>query len=214
MKFFLDTADIKVIKELNQLALVDGVTTNPSLIAQEGVDLKERILEICNEIDGPISCEVLATDHQKMVEEGLEYHSWHKNIFVKLPCTDEGLKALKILKSKDVKVNMTLVFSPMQALACAKLGADFVSPFLGRLDDTQCSGLEILEQIIQIYENYGLKTQVLAASIRSVDHVVNSALLGSDIATISPKVFQKMLKHPLTDIGLAKFLEDYKNSQK
>ena len=163
-------------------------------------------MEICNEIDGPISCEVLATDHHKMVEEGLEYHSWHKNIFVKLPCTDEGLKALKILKSKDVKVNMTLVFS-MQALACAKLGADFVSPFLGRLDDTQCSGLEILEQIIQIYENYGFKTQVLAASIRSVDHVVNSALPRSDIATISPKGIQKMLKHPLTDIGLAKFLK-------
>lgn len=214
MKFFLDTADIEVIKEFNKLGLVDGVTTNPSLIAKQNVVLKDRILKICDEVNGPISCEVLAEDADGMVEQGLEYSSWHKNIFVKLPCTDEGLKALKILKEKNVKVNMTLVFSPLQALACAKLGADFVSPFLGRLDDTQASGLETLEQIIQIYENYGFKTQVLAASIRSVDHVVNSALLGADIATISPKVFEKMLKHPLTDIGLAKFLEDYNNSQK
>lgn len=214
MQFFLDTANLKIIKELNQLSLVDGVTTNPSLIAKEGVDLKQRILDICEVVDGPISCEVLATNAAQMVEEGLEYNSWHKNIFVKLPCTDEGLKALKILKSKGVKINMTLVFSPIQALACAKLGADLVSPFLGRLDDTQSSGLEVLEQIIQIYDNYGFKTQVLAASIRSVDHVLSSALLGADIATISPEVFQKMLKHPLTDIGLQKFLEDYKNSQK
>ena len=214
MKLFLDTADLDVIKKFNKLNLVDGVTTNPSLIAKEKVDLKTRILDICKEVDGPVSCEVLATKAKDMIKEALEYDSWHPNIYVKLPCTEQGLIALKKLKDKGLKINMTLVFSPLQALACAKLGADFVSPFIGRLDDIQADGIAQVEQILQIYENYGFQTQVLAASIRTVDHVLSASLIGADIATISPKVFQKMLQHPLTDIGLDKFLADYKKSLK
>jgi len=214
MKFFIDTANLEEIKKYSILNLVDGVTTNPSLIAKEKVNLKERILDICALVDGPISCEVISTDADGMIKEGLDYHSWHKNIYVKLPCTDQGLIALKELKSKGVKVNMTLVFSPIQALAVAKLGADLVSPFVGRLDDIQESGMECVAKIIQIYKNYNLKTKVLVASVRTVDHVLESALLGADTITISPSVYSKMIKHPLTDIGLKKFLEDYKNSQK
>ena len=214
MKFFLDTANLDDITSKSELGLVDGVTTNPSLIAREGVDQKQRILEISKVIDGPISAEVTTENLDEMIKQGLEYHKWHKNIYVKLPCTDTGLKALKALKKKKVKVNMTLVFSVSQAICCAKLGADFVSPFMGRLDDIGDSGIELIADIKQAFHNYGFKTEVLAASIRSLDHVTQCMQIGCDIATIPVKIFDKLLPHPLTEKGQEKFLEDFRNSQK
>jgi len=214
MKFFLDTANLDDIRSKSALGLVDGVTTNPSLIAREGVDQKQRILEISKVIDGPISAEVTTENLDEMIKQGLEYNKWHKNIYVKLPCTDTGLKALKALKKKKVKVNMTLVFSVSQAVCCAKLGADFVSPFMGRLDDIGDSGIELIADIKQAFHNYGFKTEVLAASIRSLDHVTQCMQIGCDIATIPVKIFDKLLPHPLTEKGQEKFLEDFRNSQK
>ena len=213
MQFFLDTANLKDIADRVELGLVDGVTTNPTLISRENVDQKQRILEISKIVDGPISAEVTTSDLQEMISQGLQYHKWHKNIYVKLPCTETGLKALKELKKKKVKVNMTLVFSVSQAVCCAKLGADFVSPFLGRLDDIGDSGVELIADIKKTFNNFGYDTKILAASIRSLDHVTQCMQIGCDIATIPVKVFDKLLPHPLTQKGQQKFLDDFRNSQ-
>jgi len=214
MQFFLDTANLSDIHKRSELGIIDGVTTNPTLIAREDVEQKKRILEIAKIINGPISVEVTTTDLQEMIDQGLAYHKWHKNIYVKLPCTDTGLKALKELKKKKVKVNMTLVFSVSQAVCCAKLGADFVSPFIGRLDDIGDSGLQLISDIKNTFQNYGFNTKVLAASIRSLDHVTQCMHIGCDIATIPVKVFDKLLPHPLTEKGQEMFLADFNNSQK
>ena len=213
MQFFLDTANLKDIADRVELGLVDGVTTNPTLISRENVDQKQRILEISKIVDGPISAEVTTSDLQEMISQGLQYHKWHKNIYVKLPCTETGLKALKELKKKKVKVNMTLVFSVSQAVCCAKLGADFVSPFLGRLDDIGDSGVELIADIKKAFNNFGYDTKILAASIRSLDHVTQCMQIGCDIATIPVKVFDKLLPHPLTQKGQQKFLDDFRSSQ-
>jgi transaldolase len=213
MQLFLDTANLNDIAQRIELGLVDGVTTNPSLIAREGVEQKKRILEISKVVDGPISAEVTTEDLQEMITQGMQYHKWHKNVYVKLPCTETGLKALKALKKKKVKVNMTLVFSVSQAVCCAKLGADFISPFMGRLDDIGDSGIELIADIKQTFDNYGFETKVLAASIRSLDHVTKCMQVGCDIATIPVKIFDKLLPHPLTQKGQEKFLEDFRKSQ-
>ena len=213
MHIFLDTANLEEIRTHATSGLIDGVTTNPSLIAKQGADLKSVIQEITSLVDGPISAEVLATDYDGMLKEGLEYAKWHKNICVKLPCTDDGLRACKTLADKDIKVNMTLVFSVNQALLCAKAGAFLVSPFVGRLDDIGQSGMDLIADIVQVYDNYGFDTMILVASIRHPEHVKMAALYGADIATIPTKVFEKLSKHPLTDIGLEKFLADAKKKQ-
>ena len=212
MKFFLDTANLKDIQSCLKLGLVDGVTTNPSLIAKEGVDMKDRILEILDIVDGPVSVEVTTDDLQEMIKQGLEYHSWHANVYVKLPCTPTGVQALIELKKHGVKVNMTLVFSLSQALICAKLGADFVSPFIGRLDDIGVDGIEFVSNVKDAYALYGFETQVLAASIRSVDHVTSCIAVAADICTIPVKIYNQLLAHPLTDKGQAQFLADFKSS--
>lgn len=214
MLFFIDTANINEIREANDLGILDGVTTNPSLIAKEGRDLKETILEICGIVDGPVSTEVIATDVDGMLKEGRDYAQWHKNIVVKLPTTREGLKACKKLTEEGIKTNLTLCFSPSQALLVAKAGATYVSPFVGRLDDISHDGMELIEQILLIYDNYGFETQVLAASLRHPLHVVQSAMAGAHVATLPFKVLEQMFKHPLTDRGLETFLADWKKSQK
>ncbi len=213
MHIFLDTANLEEIRKHATSGLIDGVTTNPSLIAKQGADLKSVIQEITSLVDGPISAEVLATDYDGMLKEGLEYAKWHENICVKLPCTDDGLRACKTLADQDIKVNMTLVFSINQALLCAKAGAFLVSPFVGRLDDIGQSGMDLIADIVQVYDNYGFDTMILVASIRHPEHVKMAALYGADIATIPTKVFEKLSKHPLTDIGLEKFLADAKKKQ-
>lgn len=212
MQIFLDTANLADITHRSRLGVVDGVTTNPSLIAKEGVDMKQRILDIAKIVDGPISVEVTTEDLDEMISQGLEYHKWHKNIYVKLPCTETGLQALVELKKKKVKVNMTLVFSASQAVLCAKLGADFISPFLGRLDDIGESGIALVAEIKNVFTQYGFTTKILAASIRGMDHVNQSLSIGADIATIPVKIFDKLLPHPLTDAGQAKFLEDFRST--
>ncbi|MFC1748503.1 fructose-6-phosphate aldolase [Pseudomonadota bacterium] len=209
MKIFLDTANLEDIKKYAAWGVVDGVTTNPSLIAKEGVSLETRIKEILEVVDGPISSEVIAEDAAGMVEEGKAYAAWHKNIYVKCPITPEGLKATKELSSQGIRVNATLCFSPSQALLVAKAGAAFVSPFMGRLDDISEDGTALIAEILEIYRNYDLKTEVLAASIRHPKHVVEVAALGADIATIPPEVLEKLIKHPLTDKGLATFMADW-----
>lgn len=212
MKIFLDTANIDDIKSCLKLGLVDGVTTNPSLIAKEGVSMKDRIQEILKIVSGPVSVEVTTDQLDQMISQGLEYHSWHPNIYVKLPCTPTGVQALIALKKQDVKINMTLVFSLSQALICAKLGADFVSPFVGRLDDIGADGIEFVSNIKDTYTLYGYQTEVLAASIRSIDHVTSCISVAADICTIPVKIFNQLLAHPLTQKGQAKFLADFKSS--
>ncbi len=212
MKIFLDTANIDEIKSCLKLGLVDGVTTNPSLIAKQGVPMKDRILEILEIVSGPVSVEVTTDQLDKMIEQGLEYNSWHPNVYVKLPCTPTGIQALIELKKSDVKINMTLVFSLAQALICAKLGADFVSPFVGRLDDIGVDGIEFVSNIKDTYTLYGYQTEVLAASIRSVDHVTSCIAVAADICTVPVKIFNQLLAHPLTEKGQAKFLADFKSS--
>ena len=209
MKFFIDTANIAEIREAQSLGILDGVTTNPSLIAKEGKPFKATILEICNTVDGPVSIEVTALDAPGMIEQGREFATWHKNAVIKLPTTREGVKACKKLTDSGIKVNMTLCFSATQALIVAKAGATYVSPFVGRLDDISQDGMELIGQIVQIYENYDFLTQVLAASIRHPIHVVESALAGAHVATIPWKVLDMMFNHPLTDKGLAAFLKDW-----
>src|SRR5512147_568223 len=209
MKFFIDTANLNEIREANAIGILDGVTTNPSLIAKEGKAFKDTILEICKIVDGPVSVEVVAIEAKGMMREAEEFATWHKNVVVKLPTTREGLKACKTLSGKGIRTNLTLCFSPNQALMVAKAGATYVSPFVGRLDDISHVGMDLVRQIIQIYNNYGFKTQVLAASLRHPLHVVEAAMAGAHVATIPFKVLDQMIKHPLTDKGLDAFLKDW-----
>jgi transaldolase len=209
MKFFLDTANVKEIQEAASLGLLDGVTTNPSLVAKEGRSFKEMLIEICSIVDGPISAEVVSLEADAMVKEGKELAKIHKNIVVKVPLIAEGLKATKRLAAEGIKVNVTLCFSPTQALLAAKAGAWCVSPFIGRLDDISSNGMELIRQILTIYRNYDYKTQVLVASVRHPQHVVEAALAGGHICTMPFSIFQQMVKHPLTDSGLKKFLADW-----
>ena len=214
MKFFIDTANLNEIREAASLGILDGVTTNPSLIAKEGKPFKETILEICKIVDGPVSVEVVATDSGGMCKEAHEFAKWHKNVVVKLPTTREGLKACKCLTADGINTNLTLCFSANQALLVAKAGGTYVSPFVGRLDDISHTGMDLIRQIVQIYKNYGYETQVLAASLRHPLHVVESALAGAHVATIPFKVLDMMFKHPLTDRGLEQFLKDWEKAQK
>ncbi len=214
MKFFLDTANVKEIQEAASLGLLDGVTTNPSLVAKEGRSFKEMLVEICKIVDGPISAEVVSLEADDMVKEGKELAKIHKNIVVKVPLIAEGLKATKRLAAEGIKVNVTLCFSPTQALLAAKAGAWCVSPFIGRLDDISSNGMELIRQILTIYRNYDYKTQVLVASVRHPQHVVEAALIGGHICTMPFSIFQQMVKHPLTDIGLKKFLTDWEAQTK
>jgi transaldolase len=214
MKIFLDTASLKEIREGAALGLVDGVTTNPTHLAKESGEPDEVLRQICQTIDGPISAEVVATDSDGMVREGRHWAGLHKNIVVKCPCTWEGLKATRALTNEGHRVNMTLVFSPTQALLAAKAGAKFVSPFVGRLDDIATPGMELVADIVQILDNYDYDCQVLAASLRHPIHVVEAARVGAHIGTMPFTVFQSLVKHPLTDIGLKKFLEDWEKAKK
>jgi transaldolase len=208
MKIFIDSADTKDIRELAETGLVDGVTTNPSLAAKAGRDYVDVLTEICAMVPGPISAEVLATEFKGMLEEGRRVAKVAKNITVKVPLTWDGLKACKALRDENIPVNVTLCFSAVQAMMAAKAGASFISPFIGRVDDVGEDGMELIRAIRTIYDNYGYKTEILAASVRHVMHVREAALAGSDVATIPPAVFKALLNHPLTDKGLAAFLED------
>lgn len=214
MKFFIDTANLNDIAEAQALGVLDGVTTNPSLMAKEGITGGENILshyqKICDLVDGDVSAEVISTDFEGMVDEGEMLSSLHPQIVVKLPLIADGIKACKYFSDKGIKTNVTLVFSAGQALLAAKAGATYVSPFIGRLDDISTDGLNLIAEIRQIYDNYGFKTQILAASVRHTMHVIDCAKLGSDVMTGPLSSIKGLLKHPLTDIGLAKFLEDYK----
>jgi transaldolase len=214
MKLFIDTANLDDIRELNEWGILDGVTTNPSLIAKEGVDFHTRILEICKIVDGAISAEVVSTDAPGMIAEGTELAKIHPNVYVKCPMTAEGLKATKALSGMGIRVNVTLVFSANQALLAAKAGAAFVSPFIGRLDDNGQDGMQLIEDIAQIYDNYGFETEILAASIRDPIHVHQAALAGAHISTCPSAVLKKLVKHPLTDSGLASFMADWEKAKK
>jgi transaldolase len=209
MKFYLDTASVKEIQEAASLGLLDGITTNPSLVAKEGRVFREVLVEICNIVDGPVSAEVVSLEADAMVKEGKELAKIHKNIVVKVPLIAEGLKATKRLAAEGIRVNVTLCFSPTQALLAAKAGAWCVSPFIGRLDDISSNGMELVRQILTIYRNYDYKTLVLVASVRHPQHVVEAALAGGHICTMPFSIFQQMVKHPLTDSGLKKFLADW-----
>lgn len=214
MKFFIDTANINEIKEANDMGMVDGVTTNPSLIAKEGRDFEEIIKEICEIVDGPISAEVVSTDTDGMLEEARKLSKIHNNIVIKIPMLVDGLKATRKLSEEGIKTNVTLVFSPLQALMAAKAGATYVSPFIGRLDDISQEGLLLVEQIVEIYSNYAFDTEIIVASIRNPLHVLESALMGADIATIPFNVLSKLAAHPLTDKGLKAFLDDWNKAKK
>ncbi|AGI66597.1 transaldolase [Octadecabacter antarcticus 307] len=212
MKFFVDTADIAAIKELNDLGMVDGVTTNPSIIAKSGLNILEVTKEICDLVDGPVSAEVVATDAEQMIAEGRKLAKIADNIAVKVPLTWDGLKACKVLSEEGNMVNVTLCFSANQALLAAKAGATFISPFIGRLDDINIDGLELIEDIRLIYDNYGFETQILAASIRNANHMSECAKIGADVCTAPPNVIKAMANHVLTDNGLAAFLADAKKA--
>ena len=214
MKIFIDTADIDEIKEANKLGVVDGVTTNPSLVAKTGKDFKTVINEIVAEVDGPISAEAVSMDADGMVKEGRELAKIHDNIVVKIPMTVEGLKAIKTLSAEEIRTNCTLIFSASQALLAAKAGASFVSPFVGRLDDISEDGMLLVEQMVQIYDNYAFEPEIIVASIRHPMHFVRSALIGADIATVPFKVIGQLAKHPLTDIGIERFLKDWEKVPK
>ena len=209
MKFFIDTANIEEITKANELGMVDGVTTNPSLVAKEGREFKGLLKEICDLVDGPVSAEVVSLEKEGMVREARDLAGVAENVVVKIPLVEEGLKAVKVLAQEGIKTNVTLCFSPTQALMAAKAGAAYISPFVGRLDDISHRGMELAEQIITIYDNYGFETEVIVASVRNAIHVVEAALMGADIATIPFKVISQLIKHPLTDIGLEKFLADW-----
>jgi len=214
MKFFIDTADVNEIREANALGVLDGVTTNPTLVAKCGRNFIEVLKEITEIVDGPISAEVVALDHEGMIREAVELAAIHPNIVVKVPMTPEGLKAVKALHGKGIKTNVTLIFSPLQALLAAKAGASYVSPFVGRLDDISQDGMGIVEQIRTIFDNYGYEAEIIVASVRNPIHVLNSALIGADIATIPFSVIAQLSKHPLTDIGIEKFLKDWEKVPK
>jgi len=210
MKIFIDTASVKEIKEATNLGLIDGVTTNPTLMSKEGRNPKQVLKEICALVSGPVSAEVISIDTRGMVGEARQLIKVAKNIVVKLPLTKDGLRAVKILSADGIKTNVTLCFSAAQALLVAKAGATYVSPFIGRLDDISQEGMDLIRDIKKIYTNYNFKTQIIVASVRNPVHVVNAALLGADIATIPYLVIEQLIKHPLTDIGINRFLEDYK----
>ncbi len=214
MKFFIDTGDVKEVKEAHAMGLVDGVTTNPSLIAKSGRKYKDVVVEMCEIVNGPISAEVLSTHYDGMMAEAHEWHKLHKNIVVKLPLIPDGLRAVKTCTEEGIRTNVTLCFSPNQALLAAKAGASFISPFIGRLDDISETGMELIEKIVTIYQNYQYDTEVLVASVRNPTHVVDAALLGADVCTIPFSVMQQLVKHPLTDLGLQKFIEDGKKIPK
>lgn len=209
MKFFLDTADVALIGHYSEMGLVDGVTTNPTLVRKAGKGHKQVVLEICKLVKGPVSVEGIGNTAEELVKDGVLYASWAKNVVVKVPMTLEGMKAVRMLSSKGIKTNVTLVFSASQALLVAKAGANFVSPFVGRLDDVSEDGMKLIGQIVQIYRNYGFKTEVLVASVRHPLHVVQAASLGAHVCTMPPEVLGKLASHPLTDIGIRKFAEDY-----
>ncbi len=213
MKFFIDTANLAEIKEANDLGILDGVTTNPSLMAKEGITGQESIIQhnidICNIVDGPVSAEVIATDFEGIVREGEYLASLHKNIVVKVPMIPEGIKAIKYFTSKGIKTNCTLIFSAGQALVAAKAGATYISPFLGRLDDISTNGLDLIAQIRGIYDNYTFDTEILAASVRHPMHIIHCAEIGADVATVPLKAIKALFNHPLTDSGLAQFLADH-----
>ena len=212
MKFFVDTADVAAIRELNDLGMVDGVTTNPSLILKSGRDIIEVTREICGIVAGPVSAEVVALHADAMIAEGRRLAEIAPNIAVKLPLTWDGLKACKVLSDEGKMVNVTLCFSANQALLAAKAGATFISPFIGRLDDINMDGMELIGDIRHIYDNYGFETQILAASIRTVNHVTQAALVGADVMTAPPEVIRKLASHPLTDAGLAQFMKDWEKT--
>jgi transaldolase len=218
MKFFIDTADLNEIREAHKLGLVDGVTTNPSLCAKAGIKSDKQfaklIQEICELVQGPVSAEVTATDAEGMVKQARSLAKIHEWVAVKIPMTPDGLKATRILAEENIRVNVTLIFQPLQALLAAKAGAAYVSPFIGRLDDINHRGMEIVEQIIAIFENYGFDTEIIVASVRHPLHVLEGALAGADIATVPYGVMLQLMKHPLTDIGLQKFLEDWERARK
>jgi len=213
MKFFIDTANLDEIREGVSMGLVDGVTTNPSLVAKEKTDFKTRIVEICELVDGPVSAEVISTEAKGMVKEARDLHKLHENVVVKIPMIVEGLKAIRVLAEEGIETNVTLVFSPNQALLAAKAGATYVSPFVGRLDDISAPGMELVSQIVTIYANYFFDTEIIVASVRNPLHVLEAAIMGADIATIPLNVIKQLAKHPLTDIGLERFLDDWKKSQ-
>jgi transaldolase len=212
MKIFLDTANLNELREAAAMGVLDGVTTNPSLVGKEKRPFRELVEEICRIVDGPVSLEVVALESDGMVQEGRELAKIAPNVVVKLPTTAEGLKALRVLRDEGIRTNLTLCFSPSQALLVAKAGANYVSPFLGRLDDISHVGMDLIRTIRRIYDNYHFETQILAASLRNPLHVVDAALAGADIATLPSAVFQQLIKHPLTDIGLKRFLDDWKKA--
>jgi len=214
MKIFIDTANLDQIKEVNSWGILDGVTTNPTLVAKEGCDFETRVRDICQVVDGPISAEAISMEAEGMIKEARQLSKIHKNIIVKIPMTAEGLKAVKVLSKEGIKTNVTLVFSPNQALFAAKAGATYVSPFVGRLDDISHDGMAIVRDIVTIFRNYGFKTQVIAASMRHPVHVTEAALAGAHVATIPYDVLKKMLKHNLTDEGIQKFLKDWEKVPK
>lgn len=214
MKFFIDTANVDEIKDAHAMGMADGVTTNPSLIAKEGRVFEDVIREICEIVDGPISAEVISLEAEGMVKEARELAKIHPNVVIKIPMTVDGLKATRQLAAESIKTNVTLVFSPLQALMAAKAGASFVSPFVGRIDDLSSDGMQLVEQIAEIYANYAFETEIIVASIRNPLHVLNSALVGADIATIPFNVLSKLAAHPLTDKGIKAFLADWEKTQK
>ena len=214
MKFFIDTANVEAIRKAHERGMVDGVTTNPSLVAKEGRDFRTVVNEIASFVKGPISLEVMSENAKGMLKEARELNSWIDNAAIKIPMTWEGLKAVKICADEGIQTNVTLVFSPNQALLAAKAGATFVSPFIGRLDDIGQVGMEVIEGTAQIYANYGYETEIIVASIRHPIHVYEAALIGADIATIPPAVLDKMVNHPLTDVGIKRFLDDWKKVPK
>ena len=213
MKFFIDTANVDEIKEANRMGMVDGVTTNPTLVARENRNFEELVNEICEIVDGPVSAEVISTDAEGMLAEARKLAAIHENIVVKIPMTIEGLKATRKLTEEGIRTNVTLVFSPIQALMAAKAGASYVSPFVGRLDDLSQEGLLLVEQIAEIYSNYAFDTEIIVASVRNPMHVLESALIGADIATIPFKVLSKLAAHPMTDKGLKSFLDDWNRTR-
>jgi transaldolase len=210
MKFFIDSGDIGEIREAAAMGLVDGVTTNPTLIAKSGRKYRDAVVEICEIVDGPISAEVLTSEYAQMMAEAREWHGLHRNIVVKLPVTPDGLKGVRTCAGEGIRTNVTLCFSPTQALLAAKAGAAYISPFIGRLDDAAEPGMDLVQKIVTIYQNYDLETEVLVASVRSPNHVVDAALIGADICTIPFAVLVQLVKHPLTDVGLTKFAADAK----
>ncbi|MGO5066775.1 fructose-6-phosphate aldolase [Clostridium sporogenes] len=212
MEIFIDTANVEEIRKASELGVLSGVTTNPSLIAKEGRDLKEVVEEICSIVDGPISAEVISLEHNKMIEEGRELSKLHKNIVIKIPMCEEGLKAVSVLSKEGIKTNVTLIFSSMQALLAARAGATYVSPFLGRLDDIGNPGIEVVKQIADMFKIHEIKTEIIAASIRTPIHVLEAAMAGAHIATIPYKIIIQMSKHALTDIGIEKFMKDYEKA--